>query len=60
MGFLSQVSPTAHDHIETETGHETFYGTAIAGQDICAYEMGEEDVSSLFYLRAYSLTYDVV
>lgn len=48
MGFLSQVAPTTHVAIEPETGHETFYGTAIARQDICPYEMSEEDVSLCF------------
>jgi hypothetical protein len=42
MGFLSQVTA---DSGQPEDGQETFYGTAIAGKDICAYEMGEEDVN---------------
>jgi hypothetical protein len=52
MGFLSQVAPTPQTNIAPEDGHETFYGTAIAGQDICAYEMSEEDVSWLFICAA--------
>jgi hypothetical protein len=44
MGILSQVAPITH-HVHQETGHETFYGTAIAGRDICAYEMGEQGAS---------------
>ena len=43
MGFLSQVAPSDVDG-EQEDGNETFYGTAIAGQDVNPYEMREDDV----------------
>jgi hypothetical protein len=45
MGFLSQVAHDNDAHAPPEDGNETFYGTVTAKHDVCAYKMGEDEVS---------------
>ena len=43
MGFLTHV-PALPELRAPQSADETFYGTTLAGSDVCSYEMAEEEV----------------
>jgi hypothetical protein len=50
MGFLSTVPPLPAHVSKPQNADETFYGTSLAGRDVCYYEMGEDEVCAILLL----------